>query len=77
MFIQIEDNYNPLTLQGSGNRLININHVVHVTDLSKKKNDDRVRERVKSRVYLTTGENIDTIHSVEELAVKLMKAASK
>lgn len=76
MFIKIENNYNPLTLEGSGHRLININHIIHVTDLSKRNNEDKVRARVESRIHLSTGENIDTVHSVEELTEMLMKASA-
>jgi hypothetical protein len=72
MFIKIEDNYNPLTLLGSGHRLINVNHIIHVTDLSKRKDEDKVRVRVESRIYLSTGEYIDTVHSVEEIERKIL-----
>ncbi len=77
MFIKIEDNYNPLTLQGSGHRLINVNHILHITDLSKRKDDDKVRVRVESRICLINGEIIDTTYSLDQLAVSLAKVASK
>ncbi|SDC61609.1 hypothetical protein SAMN04488104_1002181 [Algoriphagus faecimaris] len=73
MFIKIEDNYNPLTLQGSDHRLINVNHILHIIDLSKRKDDDKVRVRVESRICLTNGEIIDTVHSVEEIERRIMK----
>tara|TARA_R110002020_G_scaffold369536_5_gene581399 strand:- start:387 stop:644 length:258 start_codon:yes stop_codon:yes gene_type:complete len=76
-FIKIEDNYNPLTLQGSGHRLINVDYIIHITDISKRDSVDNVRARVKSRVLLSTGEHIDTVHSVEDIGNMVKKQDAK
>jgi hypothetical protein len=68
MFIKINKNYDPLTRQGSAERLINVNHIVHVTDLSKIEEGHRTKSGVKSRILLSNGEYLDTDYSFEEVS---------
>jgi len=72
VFISIGDNYNPLTTQGEGNKIINVDHIVHVTDCSKMKN--KVRADIKSRIYLTTGEYIDTVEPYDTIIENISKS---
>lgn len=68
-FIRIGDNYNPITIttQGEGNKIINVEHIVHVTDLIKVEKADKPKKLIKSRIYLSTGECIDTVESYKNI----------
>lgn len=66
-FIRIGNNYNPTTLQGEGKKIINTDFIIHVTDLSEMNNEDKVKARVQSRIYLSTGEYIDTVEKYENI----------
>ena len=73
MFIKITKNYDPLTRQGFPERLINVNHIIHVTDLSKVEEPQRTRVGVRSRILLSNGEFIDTTYSFEDVLGFLME----
>jgi hypothetical protein len=73
-FIKIGKNYNPITLQGEGEKIINPEFIIHVTDWSEMEN--KVRAGVKSRIYLSTGEYIDTVESYDGIIEKLEKVGS-
>lgn len=68
-FIRIGKNYNPITIttQGEGNKIINVEHIVHVTNLIKVDKADKPKKRVHSRIYLSTGEYIDTVDKYEDI----------
>jgi hypothetical protein len=73
MFIKITKNYDPLTRQGYPERLINVDHIIHVTDLSKVEESQRTRVGVRSRILLSNGEFIDTNYSFEDFLDFLTK----
>ena len=63
-FIKIRKTYNPITGQGENDKIINTNHIVHITDWSKM--HGKVKG-VKTRIYLSTGLFIDTIEAIEDI----------
>ena len=76
-FIKIEKNYNPITTQGEGKKIINVEHIVHVTNLIKVDKADKPKKRVKSRIYLSTGEYIDTVEKYEDIIKNIEECGVK
>ena len=35
-FIKIKDSYNPLSTEGEGQKMINTDHIIHITSWGKK-----------------------------------------
>lgn len=70
-FIKIGKNYNPITLQGEGNKIINVEHIVHVTNLIKVDKADKPIKQVQSRIFLSTGDHIDTVDKYENIINQL------
>ena len=65
-FIEIKDTYNPLTTQGEGHKLINIDQIVHITDWSANPTNKRIKT-IKARILLSTGEILDTSTTMKEI----------
>ena len=76
-FIRIGKNYNPITLQGEGNKIINVEHIVHVTNLEKVNKEDKPKKLVKSRIYFSTGEYIDTVEKYEDIIKNIEECGVK
>lgn len=69
-FIELKNTYNPLTTQGEGYKLINIDQIVHITDWSANLTNNRIKT-IKTRITFSTGEIIDTPTTLKEIEKKI------
>lgn len=66
MFIHIKDSYNARTTEGEGEKFINVNHIIHITEWGKRKTNSRVTT-LQSRIKLSDGELLDVRETIQEL----------
>lgn len=64
-FIQLKNTYDVLTTEITREKLININHIVHITRWDNRAN--RNIETIKARIKLSDGEILDVTKTVEEI----------
>lgn len=70
-FINLKYTYDPLTTQGGGEKQINVDHIIHITEWTNSTNK-RI-STIKSRIKLSDGEILDVKETVDEI-MKLINA---
>lgn len=70
-FIQLKKTYDALTTELAREKVININHIVHITRWDSRTNTNI--KTIKSRIKLSDGELLDVTETVEELIEMIEK----
>ncbi|MFZ4799708.1 MAG: hypothetical protein ACOYMA_19600 [Bacteroidia bacterium] len=65
-FIKISNTYDPLTTQGEGEKLINVNHIIHISKWTKNMTNKRI-STIKTRIKLSDGEILEVKETVEDI----------
>lgn len=73
MFIHIRDSYNARTTEGEGEKFINVNHIIHITEWSTRKTNGRVTT-LQSRIKLSDGELLDVRETIQDLNNMILAA---
>jgi hypothetical protein len=64
-FIHLKTTYDVITTETAREKIINVNHIVHITRWDNRAN--RNIETIKSRIKLLDGEILDVKETVEEI----------
>lgn len=73
-FIRLKKSYDVLTTETAREKIININHIIHITRWDNRAN--RNIETIKSRIKLSDGELLDFTETVEQI-VELIEKSKK
>jgi hypothetical protein len=71
-FIYLKDTFNPLSTQGEGEKYINVEHIIHISNWPKS-TSKRI-STLKTRIKMLDGEILDVREPMNKI-IELIKAS--